>query len=296
VPRGAGQAQMTALVVVISVVDPVAEAVNAEWRSMPAAEGHVNGAPIRRLNETTLVVRRPGRHIFDDGIDQLLPDSVRRDRPTLVFPSIHRSEQNVHSLTVHPLGNLGPRAELGGRPRTLVPTNARRMVAALRLLDEQGEALNLPATYEATHHGPTVELPAFFIEIGSGLSEAPSPEAVRVLAKVIAEMGCATESRIAVGVGGGHYVPHFTDLALHRNWAFGHLISRHALEELDPATAARAYALSEGAEGVVYSRAQDAMHPALHGLGPRLRDQDASPRTRGSRGPTTAGGRSASGT
>lgn len=287
---------MHPVVVVISNVDPVADAVAKEWGTLPATEAHVDGAPIRRLSDTIIVLRRAGTHIHDERVDLLLPHALRDARPTLVFPSIHRSRENVRSLTVHPLGNPGPRADLGGRPRTLVPADPRRMVSVLRQLDERGELVGIPTTYEATHHGPELGLPAFFVEIGSGEHTAPAPEAVRILAEVIPRIEAPSEDRVALGVGGGHYVPHFTDLALHRRWAFGHLLSRHSLDELDRATAVEAYRLTEGAEGIVYSRAQDANHSALDGVGPRLRDQDAAPLPRGPERTATDAARSASGT
>jgi len=287
---------MPEVVVVVSSLDPVADAVAKEWGTLPAAEGHVEGGVIRRLNESTVVVRRPGYHIRDEKVDERLPAHLRDSRPTLVFPSIHRSGQNVASLTVHPLGNPGPSAELGGRPRTLAPTDPLRMVAALRLLDEGRHGLEMSATYEATHHGPEVGLPAFFIEIGSGEDATPDPRAVRLLARVIPEIAATSGDRVALGVGGGHYAPHFSDLALRRHWAFGHIISRHALGEIDRSTALEAFRQSPRAEGVVYSRAQDAAHPALEGIGPRLRDQDASPRTRERLEAPTGDARSASGT
>jgi D-aminoacyl-tRNA deacylase len=284
------------VVVVVSDVDPVAGAVAAEWGTLPAWDGHVDGVPIRRLNEGALVVRRPGAHIHDEGLDLRLPAALRESRPTLIFPSIHRSERNVPSLTVHPLGNSGPHAELGGRPRTLVPTDPRRMATALRLLDEGATALGTAATYEATHHGPALSLPAFFIEIGYAELPSPPPEAVRLLAEVIPRITESSGDRVALAVGGGHYVPHFTDLALHRSWAFGHILSRHALEQLDRSTAVQAYTCTDGAEGVVYARAEDARHPALEGVGSRLRDQDAPSRERGKAAATTGDVRSAYGT
>ena len=287
---------MTRLVVMMSSVDPVADAVANLWGTLPATDVHVDGAPLRQLTESILVLRRPGTHIHDERVDLRLPVALRDERPTLVFPSIHRSRENIRSLTVHPLGNPGPRAELGGQPRTLVPADPRRMVSALRLLNERSEPLGIPATYEATHHGPEVGLPAFFVEIGSGERTGPSPEAVRVLAEVIPRVDESSTDRVALGVGGGHYVPHFTDLALHRRWAFGHLLSRHSLEDLDRDTALRAYALTQGAEGVVYSRAQDANLPALEGIGPRLRDQDAPPLSGSVPTTATDAARSASGT
>jgi D-tyrosyl-tRNA(Tyr) deacylase len=284
------------LVVLVYEEDPVADAVAREWGTLPATGAHVDGAAVRRLNESILVLRRSGVHIHDDGVDRRLPPDVLVQRPTLVFPSIHRSEQNVASLTVHPIGNLGPSADLGGRARTIAPADPRRMVTALRLLHESAVPLGLPATYEATHHGPVVEAPALFIEIGSGADRAPAVDAIRVLANVIPQISESTGDRVALAVGGGHYVPHFTDLALRRSWAFGHLISRHALEQLDRDTAARAYALSPGADGILFSRAQDAQHPALAGIGPRLKDRDAPERTMEGGGVTANASRSASGT
>lgn len=282
--------------VVVSDVDPVARGVTEKWGSLPSAEGHVDGAVVRRLTETAWVVRRPGLHIRDEDLDLRLPEVVRRHRPTLVFPSIHRSRQNISSLTVHPLGNLGRSAEMGGRERTLVPTDPLRMADALRRLNEGSAALGIRATYEATHHGPALGLPAFFIEIGSGEDAEPRPEAVRLLAALIPEIRPGAGDRVALGVGGGHYVPHFTELALGRRWAFGHLVSRHALDELDRTTALAAYAQTPGAEGIVFSRAQDAQHPALENLGPRLRDQDAPEAAARRGGPATSAGRSSSGT
>lgn len=170
------------------------------------------------------------------------------------------------------------------------------MAAALRLLDEGVPMLGTRATYEATHHGPAVRLPAFFIEIGYAELPHPPPEAVRLLAEVIPRIDAASGDRVALAVGGGHYVPHFTELAVRRQWAFGHILSRHALEELDRDTATAAYAQTEGAEGVVYARAEDARHPALETVGPRLRDQDAPPRGRGVARVATGDARSASGT
>lgn len=284
------------VVVMISALDPVATAVAERWGILDAFGAQVDGAPIRRLNDRTAVVRRPGAHTHDEDVDLRLPESIRESRPTLVFPSIHRSERNVPCLTVHPLGNPGLRAEVGGRPRSLVPTDPRRMVHALRLLDEEGSPLGLKATYEATHHGPAVGLPAFFIEIGYGELPHPPPEAVRALADVISHVETVPGDRVALGVGGGHYVPHFTDLALRRRWAFGHLLSRHALPELTRATAEEAFATTPGAEGVVYARAEDTGHPVFTGVGPRLREQDAPDRPRGASRSATGGGRSVSGT
>ena len=176
---------MTRYLVVVSEQDPVAREVALAWGTPPATGEHVDGAAIRILSNEALLLRRPVRHIHDERLDLRLPPHVRALRPTLVFPSIHRSERNVPCLTVHPLGNLGDSAEVGGRPRVLVPTDPLRMASALRALAEGGGPVGLSATFEATHHGPELELPAMFVEIGYGTEPAPPPPAVRVLSKAI---------------------------------------------------------------------------------------------------------------
>lgn len=280
--------------VLASAEDPVASRVLERWGTLESTGWVVEGAPIRRLGPRALLLRRPGRHIHDEQVDLRLPSELRERRVTLVFPSMHRSERNVECLTVHPLGNPGPSAEVGGRPRMLVPTDPRRMTAVLRRLSEGGRDLSLAATFEATHHGPEVALPAFFVEIGYGTADAPPEGAVRLLAEVLPDIEPDRGDRVALGVGGGHYVPHFTDLARRRRWAFGHLLSRHAIETLDAVTARAAWIGTDGAEGILYSRAEDAAHPVFRELGPRLRDRDAPARSNGP-DPTVAS-RSASGT
>jgi D-aminoacyl-tRNA deacylase len=267
--------------VVVSELDPVARRVAERWGTPPAAEGHVDGAPVRRLSERALLLKRTVPHISDEHLDQRLPEPLRAAGTTLVFPSIHRSERNVPCLTVHPLGNPGPTAEVGGRPRAFTPANARLMAAALRALAEGSGAVGLPATFEATHHGPELDLPAMFVEIGFGDLEAPPDTAVALLARTLPALEASELDRVALAVGGGHYAPHFSDLTKRRGWAFGHLLSRHALELLDAATALRAYVASPGAEGLLPARVEDLGLPALAGLGPRLRDREAPARTLG---------------
>jgi D-tyrosyl-tRNA(Tyr) deacylase len=274
------------LLIVVSEPDPVAPRVAERWGTPPATGEHVDGAALRRLPSGALVLRRPGAHLAEDALETRLPAGLRDQRPTVVFPSVHRSEQQVECLTVHALGNPGARAELGGRPRHWTPTDPARMVAALRALAEGAARCGLRTTYEATHHGPYVELPAFFAEIGFGERAAPPEAAVDLLASVLGALEPESGDRIALAVGGGHYAPHFTDLALRRRWSFGHIVSRHALEELEPDSARAAWTGTPGAEGVVFARAEDAAHPSLAGLGGRLRDRDAPRREP----PGTSGG------
>lgn len=273
--------------IVLSEEDVVAQAIGARWGPLPGTGVNVDGAEVRRLNERLLTVRRPGRHIFDERLDERLPPTLLASRPTLIFPSIHRSESGLRCFTVHPLGNPGSRAQLGGQPRTLVPTDPRAMAALLRELDEGAATVGLRATYEATHHGPELRTPALFVEVAVPGGSAPTEGEIAALDRAIRSFRPDPRDRVAVAVGGGHYAPRFGDLCRARRWAFGHIISRHALLDLDPATARAGVDATPGAEGILYARAQDRAHPVFDGLAPELRETDAPRRAPGERPPTS---------
>lgn len=256
----------------------MARAVLSHWGTPTSLGAHVDGVPIRALAPGVGLLRRPALHIHDDHLDERLPTDLVAARPTLVFPSVHRSERGDRCFTVHPLGNLGDEVEVGGRARTVVPADARRMTDALRRIGEAAPAAGLPVTFEATHHGPALGLPAFFAEIGFGNDPGPSSAAASVLGTCIPQITESEGDRIVVGVGGGHYAPHFTDLALKRRWAFGHLVSRHAFEGLDVAMVRAIVSAKPGCEGALFARAADAARPVGAAFGPRLAEGGAERR------------------
>jgi D-tyrosyl-tRNA(Tyr) deacylase len=265
--------------IVLSEADPVARAVASRWGAAPSTGERVDGASVHRLGPDRYFVRRPGLHLEDDGLERLLPAALAGQSPTLIFASVHRSDSGQRCFTVHPLGNPGPSATLGGRPRVVGPVDPRAMGGVLRELFERGSEVGLPATYEATHHGPALGLPAFFAEVAVAEGARPSAEEIDVLAAALREHRTDPHDRVALAVGGGHYAPRFTDLARVRCWAFGHILSRHALEEIDRPTVEAALAGTLGAEGLLFARAQDRANPALVGIGPELRESDAPRRT-----------------
>jgi D-aminoacyl-tRNA deacylase len=163
----------------------------------------------------------------------------------IVFPITHRSAEGVPSLTAHPPGNWG-KAELGGRPRWLPPTHAPLMKAALRSLRDEAAGTGHKVTMEATHHGPHVEKPIFFIEIGSGEAHWKDPAMgdiiARTLIRILSEPIPAC--RVAFGIGGPHYLPNFNDIVLDTDIAIGHHCPKHHLPSLDEEMVLKAMAAS----------------------------------------------------
>jgi D-tyrosyl-tRNA(Tyr) deacylase len=274
--------------VVLSEPDPVAHALAARWGTAPPTGLHVDGVPIRELERGLLTVRRPGLHLQDDDLELRLPLELRERSPTVIFPSIHRSESGIRCFTVHPLGNPGSRADFGGKPGTLVPADPRLMTAVLRALAGDAGRVGLPATFEATHHGPALALPSLFAEVAVPAGAVPLPTEVEVLEHALREATPESADRVALAVGGGHYAPRFTDLARGRRWAFGHILSRHALRELTAEGARAAWQATPAAEGILCSNVQEREHRSLVGLGPMFRETDAPPREGG--GPPRASG------
>ena len=197
-------------------------------------------------------------HIYHDNIDM---EIMKLGKPeAVIFASRHSSDSKRRTLSVHPVGNFGA-AKFGGKEREIVPSSPRLMLGALRLLREKSEKMDYDVCYEVTHHGPYLTTPSFFIETGSTEREWNDRDACRVIAETIMEMSEAGRAA-AVGVGGGHYAPRFTDIALRREVAFGHMIADYRLDEMDEdmirkairATPDARYAYFHGKKGLKYKK------------------------------------------
>ena len=167
-----------------------------------------------------------GRLIHAEGVDAGI------DCDLVIFLSRHSSVNPVPILTVHVTGNYGV-AELGGDPRTLAPAAPAMMQATLRALARHCPG-GYQISYEVTHHGPTgLAHPSFFVEIGSTEKEWGDPVAGQAVAEAV--LGAEPVNTIPlVGIGGTHYAPRETAIALATRGAFGHIASsRRQVAALD---------------------------------------------------------------
>lgn len=156
----------------------------------------------------------------------------------VVFVSRHSGVAGIPTLSVHTPGNTG-NAELGGLPRQVSICPASAMKNALLELARRKEESNLQyqVSYECTHHGPSLNVPTMFVELGSSMEQWKDLQAAEAVAH--AAMAAVTgESKYptVLGVGGPHYSERFTKVALTSPKAFGHIISKYAVPNVDPAT------------------------------------------------------------
>ncbi len=196
-----------------------------DWKKI----GTFQNFPVYR-NERFYMVHIKGPKIFAENVDMDIREKLRIEFDNIIVASKHRSEAQLRSLTVHPIGNWG-KAEFGGKDRCVVLTNPHLMTQALRIL-KSNVIPGYNVSFEATHHGPYLNTPTFFIEIGSTEEEWRDDKAGEAIAKTILAL---EEKRYpsALGIGGGHYMPRITDVALEYKISFGHMIPRYAVEHID---------------------------------------------------------------
>jgi D-aminoacyl-tRNA deacylase len=147
-----------------------------------------------------------------------------------IFLSMHSSGRGIAAFTVHAEGNWGSDAKLGGMPKRLSTASPHNMCSMLNALHEKRGQLQ--ATYEATHHGPLLDAPSFFVEVG-GTDEAMNSKLLaETLAAAVADFLSADKAeygKVAIGIGGTHYPEKFTRLALDGTYAFSHIMPKYAL-------------------------------------------------------------------
>ncbi|MFQ6080235.1 MAG: D-aminoacyl-tRNA deacylase [Candidatus Bathyarchaeia archaeon] len=153
----------------------------------------------------------------------------------LVFISRHSSLSGIPTLSAHTPGNLG-RAELGGVPRkvSISPASAMRdaLLEMAKLKEEM--RLNYQVSYECTHHGPSLDVPTMFVELGSSPKQWKDLRAAEVVAHAaMAAVSKRSRYPAALGIGGPHYNKEFTKIALGTQTAFGHMIPKYAIPQVD---------------------------------------------------------------
>ncbi len=155
-----------------------------------------------------------------------------------VFLSRHASSSAKKCFTTHVTGNWGP-AEHGGSPNTLSAASAfwlKRFYLSLK------EAVGSEACFEATHHGPTLETPVVFVEIGSTADEWVKEGNAEILAAAaLAGLKRKDGGKVALGFGGTHYCAAFEPL-VGQGYAFSHIASKHSLDFVSKGMVAQAVA------------------------------------------------------
>ncbi len=228
------EAKMKEMLVVCSNADPASLNIRdrmlevgtfeevASFDRFPVYEGH--GGYLVTIGDDSL---------YRNNLDAETYGSFGFKPRTVVYLSRHSSQSGRRSLTVHPIGNFS-HARYGGFFRQLVHCCPGGMTRALRSMHAQVKeaGLDYDVSFEVTHHGPYLNTPTFFIEIGSDKEAWTEPEPAGVIAKAVLEAEPRGEGLVLLGVGGGHYAPRHTDVALKKAVSYSHIIPSHSIAGL----------------------------------------------------------------
>ena len=191
---------------------------------------HVFSADVKGKNVALVMLN-------EESIDaQHLPQSFT-NLSLVVFVSRHSSTSGTPTLSVHTPGNFGA-AELGWLPKQVSVSPAAAMRDALKALAyfKEGLKLEYEVSYECTHQGPSLDVPAMFVELGSSAEQWRDLKAAEAVAhaamSAIGKFG-ASENAAVLGIGGTHYNQRFTRMALDGAAVFGHMIPKYAVALVD---------------------------------------------------------------
>ncbi len=197
-------------------------------------------------------VRFQGNQCFSTSLDDALVKLITLDEESvyaqdlpqgfnelrlLVFISRHSSLSGTPTLSVHTPGNLNE-AKLGGQPQSVSISPARAMKECLKTMMRIRieKSLKYEVSYEGTHHGPSLNVPVMFAELGSSETQWNDVEAATAVAhgaiEAISHFDRPSSMKTTLGIGGPHYNAKFTKLALEHEVCFGHMIPKYAIESL----------------------------------------------------------------
>ncbi len=164
--------------------------------------------------------------VYCEGIDKEI------DGDMFIFATKHASEGKP-TLSVHSPGNWG-KAKLGGESSRLCVAPALYLKKAFNLLLQKGLE-GFDVSLEQTHHGPVMDKPVMFIEIGSQEDDWGNDDAGSLIADVIIELltGDVGECESAVLLGGGHYNQSANKVMERTEYAVGHICAKFAIEDLN---------------------------------------------------------------
>ena len=136
-----------------------------------------NGLP-HSVKGNMHMVKIQGRLVDAGFLNGIIEDEV-------VFLSRHGSSKGIPAFTVHAEGNWSEDVHLGGRPKELSVASPIRMLQMLCSLNSLND-VGIEVTYEATHHGPFLDRPSLFVELGGSDGTISSKRHAELLSEAVA--------------------------------------------------------------------------------------------------------------
>ena len=213
-----------------------------DWSERSPVEHH----PAYALKHLRMIYL-PNGLLFEDHLAKRWEDATGERVSEIIFPSRHVAASGQPSLTLHPIGvphlPMGEQGPYGGHGGTAPPPSTRlaswwKMLLNLAKNEDSVDGFDL--SLEVTHHGPTVDVPTLFIEVGSTEETWGHLGAAQLLATIMRDgllkpSGSTWVEEIHAGemvlvtLGGGHYAPRANQLAALDGVWLGHMLATYAL-------------------------------------------------------------------
>ena len=176
------------------------------------------------IEKEVKILKMSGSLVHEENLDDIKSD-------LLIFLSCHKARWPA--FTIHALGNWADSAIAGGKPQELGMSAPRKMAQMLMCMNECNNT-GIKLVYEATHHGPLLETPSFFVEVGG--SDEIGPIHYNVIANAVrkyVERRLESQGKVAIGIGGTHYPEKFTKFSLEGKYAFSHILPKYYCAKVD---------------------------------------------------------------
>ncbi len=190
-------------------------------------------ADLYRYRGTTLILLERELDLpFTEYLDNL---AEQIGTELIVYISRHEMKNPKPLLTVHTPGNWES-ADYGGKPGHVSLSPAHVQSELLRTLRRLAEEMKLTQEYdvtlEATHHGPSLDKPAVFIEVGSTEREWHDERCIRLFEIIVENIEDIvnrarwSSNKVVVSIGDLHYST-ITSHVLNQEFDVGHIVPKY---------------------------------------------------------------------
>ncbi len=189
-------------------------------------EGIFEGNPVYKKREWELI-QTNSELVYAEHLNELNYEKI-------IFASRHRAASGKPTLTTHVCGNFGPN-DLGGKKGKLSKADAILMYKIFKQIKNNNPFTTYDVSLEATHHGPFINIPHCWVELGSTVEQWKDKKAAEFLAEcIIKGIESKDSAPVAIGLGGNHYASKLTQYE--GEYAFGHILPKYAQAYLNKQT------------------------------------------------------------
>lgn len=189
------------------------------------------------LSNDLYLLTTDSESIYYDDLDLKLTTQTNISFDLIIFATKHQSKSGVQSLSCHAPGNWSS-AEYGGKDNYICissPKLLKELYLSLKHFNNL-ESTDFEVILECTHHGPSINTPCAFIEIGSNEESWANSVAGDVLAQtilhVLSDFTFETNEDIALGFGGLHHAPEFAKRLERNECLVSHVCPKYMLDSV----------------------------------------------------------------